>query len=192
MNSIADSVFDSKTKFTYTERFIRTYSLFISLFFLLSVPFAIWFTKEWNFFENLWRILSSPCKIITDYFALGGLGSTLFNVAVCGLLGNLMIFIFKVKANATTLAGYMMLVAHCFFGLNFINMWPPFIGILIYCIVMRKKIADNIHVAFFATALAPFISELLFRYPVGNFDPDRKSTRLNSSHTCRSRMPSSA
>jgi hypothetical protein len=65
----------------------------------------------------------------------------------------------------------MMLVAHCFFGLNFINMWPPFIGVLVYCIVMKKKIADNIHVAFFATALAPFISELLFRYPVGNFDP---------------------
>lgn len=165
-------IVDTKTKYTYNEHFIRIYSLAISLFFLVSVPFAIFYTKEWNFFENLLTILSSPCKIITDYFALGGLGSTLFNVAICGLLGNFMIFIFKVKANATTLAGYMMLVAHCFFGLNFINMWPPFIGILIYCLVMKKKIADNIHVAFFATALAPFISELLFRYPVGNFNPE--------------------
>ena len=171
MNYISNIISEPKTKFTYNEQFIRIYSLLISLFFLLAVPFAVLYTKEWDFFENLLRILSSPCKIITDYFALGGLGSTLFNVAVCGLLGNLMIFAFRVKANATTLAGYMMLVAHCFFGLNFINMWPSFIGVLVYCIVMRKKIADNIHVAFFATALAPFISELLFRYPVGNFDP---------------------
>ena len=161
----------TKTEYSFTEHFIRMYALCISLFFLISVPFAVLYTREWNIFGNLLKIISSPCKIITDYFALGGLGSTLLNVAICGLLGNLMIFIFKVKANATTLAGYMMLVAHCFFGLNFINMWPPFIGVLVYCIVMKKKIADNIHVAFFATALAPFISELLFRYPVGNFDP---------------------
>ena len=171
MSNTVDINVNSKIEYTFNERFIRRYSFFISLFFLLSVPFAIFYTSEWDFFENLLKILTSPCKIITDYFALGGLGSTLFNVAICGLLGNLMILLFKVKANATTLAGYMMLIAHCFFGLNFINMWPPFIGVLVYCLVRKQKIADNIHVAFFATALAPFISELLFRYPVGNFDP---------------------
>ena len=36
---------------------------------------------------------------------------------------------------------------------------------------MKKKISENIHIAFFATALAPFVSEMLFRYSVGNFDP---------------------
>lgn len=160
-----------KTKFTFNERIIRIYTLFISLFFLAAVPIAVFYTKEWDFFENLWRILFSPCKLITDYFALGGLGSTLFNVAVCGLLTNLVIYISRVHANAMTLAGYMLVIAHCFYGLNFINMWPPFIGVIVYCAVMKKKIADNIHIAFFATALAPFISELLFRYPIGNFDP---------------------
>jgi hypothetical protein len=32
---------------------------------------------------------------------------------------------------------------------------------------MKKKISENIHIAFFATALAPFVSEVIFRYPVG-------------------------
>jgi hypothetical protein len=50
-------------------------------------------------------------------------------------------------------------------------MWPPFVGVLLYCKVMKKKVSENIHVAFFATALAPFVSEVLFRYSVGNFDP---------------------
>jgi hypothetical protein len=36
---------------------------------------------------------------------------------------------------------------------------------------MKKKVSENIHIAFFATALAPFVSEVLFRYSVGNFDP---------------------
>ena len=160
-----------KIKFTFTERFIRAYALFISLFILVAVPFAVVYTKEWDFFENLCRILTSPCRLITDYFALGGLGSTLFNVAICGLLTNAVIYAVRVRANATTLAGYILVIAHCFFGLNFINMWPPFLGVLLYCVVMKKSVAENIHIAFFATALAPFISELLFRYPIGNFDP---------------------
>lgn len=160
-----------KVKFTFTERCIRCYTLFISIFILTAVPFAVVYTKEWDFFANLWRILTSPCKLITDYFALGGLGSTLFNVGICGLLTNFIIYISRVRANAITIAGYLLVIAHCFFGLNFLNMWPPFVGVLLYCIVMKRKISENIHIAFFATSLAPFISELLFRYPVGNFDP---------------------
>ena len=75
----------------------------------------------------------------------------------------------RAKANATILAGYMLVVAHCFYGLNFLNMWPPFIGIILYCIVRKKRIGDNIHIAFFSTALAPFVSELCFRYAIENY-----------------------
>ena len=171
MISTVDLNSNKKIKFTFTEQFIRLYALFISAFILISVPFAVLYTKEWDFFANLGRILTSPCKLITDYFALGGLGSTLFNVGICGLLTNITIYLSRVRANAITLAGYLLVIAHCFFGLNFLNMWPPFIGVILYCLVMKKKISENIHIAFFSTALAPFISELLFRYPIGNFDP---------------------
>jgi len=159
-----------KHKSTFSERLIRAYPLFISLFFLIASPIAVLYTKEWDFFDNLWRILTSPSKLVTDYFALGGLGSTLFNAAVCGLFANLVIYVSRAKANATILAGYMLIVAHCFYGLNFINMWPSFLGVLLYCIVLKRPISENIHVAFFSTALAPFVSEVLFRYSIGKFD----------------------
>ena len=170
MSHVSLSAPGADTKPTFNERLIRIYALCISLFFLAAAPIAVLYTKEWDFFENLWRILTSPCKLITDYFALGGLGSTLFNTAVCGLLANLIIYVSKVHTNATTLAGYMLIVAHGFYGLNFLNMWPPFVGVLLYCVIMKKKVAENIHIAFFATALAPFVSEVLFRYSVGHFD----------------------
>ena len=158
----------TETKTTsQNARMIRLYTLFVSLFFLASVPIAVIYAKEWDFFENLWRILTSPSKVLTDYFALGGLGGTLFNVAICGLISNAVIYIFRVKVNAKTLAGYMMVIAHCFYGVNFFNMWPPFLGVIVFCLVRKKKISENIHYAFFATALAPFISEVLFRYPLG-------------------------
>lgn len=156
------------TPSTFNERLIRSYSLFISLFFLLSVPFAVIYTKEWNIFQNLWLIVTSPSKLVTDYFALGGLGSTLLNVSICGLIANAVIYIFKVNANAKTLAGYMLIIAHAFYGLNFLNMWMPFVGVILFCVVMKKKISENIHIAFYATALSPFVSEVLFRYPMGS------------------------
>ena len=153
-----------------SHRLIYLYPFFISLFFLIASPIAILYTKEWDFFANLLRILTSPCKLVTDYFALGGLGSTLFNAAVCGLFTNLIVYLSRAKANATILAGYMLIVAHCFYGLNFLNMWPPFFGILLYCFIMKKKVSENIHIAFFSTALAPFVSELFFRYAIGKYD----------------------
>ena len=149
-----------------SHKLIYLYPFFISLFFLVASPIAVLYTKEWDFFENLVRILTSPSKLVTDYFALGGLGSTFFNAAVCGLCTNLVVYLSRAKANATILAGYMLIVAHCFYGLNFLNMWPPFFGIILYCAVMKKKLADNIHIALFSTALAPFVSELCFRYTI--------------------------
>ena len=65
-----------------SHRLIYFYPFFISLFFLVASPIAVLYTKEWDFFENLLRILTSPSKLVTDYFALGGLGSTLFNAAI--------------------------------------------------------------------------------------------------------------
>ena len=155
-----------------SQRLIYLYPVFISLFFLVATPIAVIYTKEWDFFKNLVRIITSPSKLVTDYFALGGLGSTLFNAAVCGLLTNLIVYLSRAKANATILAGYMLVVAHCFYGLNFLNMWPPFFGILLYCGVMNKKVSENIHIALFSTALAPFVSELCFRYTVENYSLD--------------------
>ena len=154
-------------------KLIRFYPVFVTLFFLIATPIAVVYTKEWDFFDNLARILTSPCELITDYFALGGLGSTFFNAAVCGIIANLMIYVCRAEPNATVLAGYMLVVAHCFYGLNFLNMWPPFFGVLIFCKVMKKRVSEHVHVTFFSTALAPFVSEVLFRYSIGSFDASK-------------------
>ncbi len=152
-----------------TARLIRLYPLLVSLSFLITAPIAAWYTKDWDFIGNLWRILTSPCELVTDYFALGGLASTLLNAAICGLICNLIIYGCHAEAHATVLAGYMLIVAHCFYGLNFLNMWPPLIGVLIFCVVRKQPLRENVHVAFFSTALAPFVSEVLFRYSIGSF-----------------------
>ena len=146
------------------------FAFFISLALFAAVPAALHYTGEYkDFWDNFFRILTSPSKLVTDYFNLGCLASTLFNAALCGFVCNLMILVTKTRANAKTFAAYILVIAHCFYGLNFLNMWPPFIGVLIYCRITKNSIRKNLHITMFSTALSPFISDLLFRYTIGQF-----------------------
>ena len=143
---------------------------FISLLtisFFIATPIAAAVTGVDNeaFFNNLVDIITGPAKLVTDYFALGCLASTLFNTSICALACALILLISRARASSTTFAAFMLVIAHCFYGLNFINMWPPFIGVAVYCLVTKKSFGKNLHIAMFSTALAPFISDFLFFYP---------------------------
>ena len=141
----------------------------LTLSFFVAVPIAAYVTgtSGEQFWANVADILTGPSKLVTDYFALGCLASSLFNAGVCGLICNAILLICRVQANSTTFAAYMLIIAHCFYGLNFVNMWPPFVGVLIYCIITKRSFGKNLHVAMFSTALAPFFSDFLFYYPPG-------------------------
>ena len=148
----------------------KCFIILLNLSFFIAAPIAKAVTGVSNadFWRNWWTLQTGPSKLVTDYFSLGDLSSTLFNAAVCGLACTLIITISRARANSTTFAAYILVIAHCFYGLNFINMWPPFIGVLTYCIVTKRSPRDNLHIAMFSTALAPFISDFLFFYPPGS------------------------
>ncbi|MBQ9746253.1 MAG: DUF1576 domain-containing protein [Clostridia bacterium] len=144
---------------------IYLYTLFWSLAFLLCVPIACICSGEgWEIFYNFYLILITPCSLITDYFNIGSMASTFLNAALCGIACNLMILYSRARAQARILAGYFLVIAHCFYGLNFLNMWPTVLGVYVYCKITHKRFAENVHTAMFSTALAPFISDFLFRY----------------------------
>ena len=151
-----------------TGSVIYYYTLFWSVSFLVCTPIACIFSGEGlDIFRNFVTILISPCNLITDYFNIGGLGSTFLNVGLCALACNLMMYFSHARVNARILAGYFLVTAHCFYGLNFLNMWPTLMGVYLYCRVTGKRFADNLHTAMFSTALAPFVSDFLFRYTLG-------------------------
>lgn len=144
------------------------YMLSWSLAFLLCAPIACIYTEEGlDIFKGFYYIITSPANLITDYFNVGGIGATFLNVALCGLSCNVMVRRSGAKPNSRILAGYFLVIAHCFYGLNFLNMWPTVLGVFLYCRITDRKFADNLHTAMFSTALAPFVSDFLFRYTVG-------------------------
>ena len=155
----------AKENSTAFKRFIILLNL--SFFIATPIAMAVSGVRGELFWSNFQSILTGPSKLVTDYFSLGCLASTLFNAGLCGLACTLIITLSRARASSTTFAAYLLVIAHCFYGLNFINMWPPFIGVLVYCRLKKTSIRDNLHIAMFSTALAPFISDFLFFYPPG-------------------------
>lgn len=147
--------------------YIKAACLFISLALLLACPVAAIYIDCWDrIWVDLYQILTMPSPLVTDYYNLGNLASTFLNAGICGLSCTLIMIINKTNCPPSFLAGYFLVIAHCFYGLNFLNMWPPMIGIYLFCKVMKIHFNQNLDMAMFATAFGPFISEMLFRYHV--------------------------
>ena len=146
---------------------ICIYSLAVSLVLILASAVGAFITGEGGYevAQGFLRILFSPARNMPDYFALGGLSATCLNAGLCGLACSLFIAIARTPAKSNALAGFFLVIAHGFYGLNFLNMWPCFFGVIVHCFVRKLSVGENLSKAMFATALAPFISEFLFSYP---------------------------
>lgn len=154
------------------SRSTKAVALFFSLAFLAAVPCAAIYTGELReVLPGFLRLLNSPAKLVTDYFLLGNLPAAFLNAGLCGLAFAALMYVLDADAGITEFAGYFLVVAHCFYGLNLLNMWFPVIGVFVFCKVMKIRTRDNMGMAMFSTAFGPFMSELLHRYPLVEKNP---------------------
>ena len=141
----------------------------LSIFFLAAAVGTAVYGGDWEqVYKGFVRIIGSPSALITDYFKVGGLSATLFNAGLCTFACCCIVRILKCRLSSSFFASYILLLAHCFYGMNLLNIWPCFIGVALYYHHIKKNIRDHIHIAIFSMAFAPLISELLFRYPLGD------------------------
>ncbi len=153
-----------KQSFTNSQ-IINGVALGFSIAFFLAAAAAAVYAREWRHTLIDWQhLMTAPCPLITDYIALGGLSSAFLNAGACGLSCALFMIFLKGESRANTLAGYFLVVGHCFYGLNFLNMWPCFLAPFLYLRLKKLSFKKNLHICMFATAFSPFISEFLFRY----------------------------
>ncbi len=116
---------------------------------------------------GLWRIITKPSLLTKDYFALeiGSISGAFLNAALVGAVCCLMMYLPGAVAGSGTVAAYMLTVGFCFFGINVLNIWPFILGTFVYSLLRKQPFAKSINFAMFSTALAPLVSEVLFRYP---------------------------
>ena len=142
--------------------FLKLFFLFMSLCFLIAAPLM---PDRNTMFSGFARILTSTCRISTNYFALGGYAATFLNMGVVGLFCLALCCLPGAKlVNATTLA-FLLTVGFAGWGMNVVNMIPTVLGVCLYCLVKKEKLGAQVNAMMFSTGIAPLLSELLFRYP---------------------------
>ena len=149
-------------------------SLFFTCFSLSFVIAAFLMPDRADMLSGLLRIVSSPTLSSTNFFSLGGYGATFLNM---GLVGLICTAFYRLPGEKPSHAATLVTILTTGFGswgIHIVNMWPTMLGVMLHCLVRRKPIGAQSNAILFSTGLAPFISELMIRYPspdVGGFTP---------------------
>ena len=151
-----------KIKALSESNFLKLFFGFITLAFLIG---AVCMPDRKEMFSGLLTIITQPAKISTNYFALGGLSATFLNMGlVCAICLGLFCIPGAKANNGSTLA-FLLTAGFGSWGINVLNIWPTFLGVVLYSIVKKEKVSANVNAMLFSTGIAPLISELLLRYP---------------------------
>lgn len=145
-------------------KIIRFFLLASSAAFLIAAGLA---PDRGEMMTGLARILMSPAQLTKDYFAVGSVSGTFLNVSLVGFVCAAMTCLPGAAVNGLTVAAYFLTTGFSFWGINFLNMWPFFLGVMVHALVKGEPFPKYVNLAMFSTALCPLASELLLRYPGG-------------------------
>jgi len=106
-------------------------------------------------------IFQEPDFLITDYIALGGMGSAFVNAGLVTLICIFLIYLLKMDINGNTIASVFLMMGFSLFGKNIINIWAIILGVALFARYHRHHMSRYIHVAFYGTSLSPIITQLV-------------------------------
>lgn len=115
--------------------------------------------------RGLLAILTAPAQLTVDAFLVGTTGGAFLNAGLVGLACTAVFAVSGAALGGVSLMAYFLTVGFSFFGMNLLNIWPCILGTWLYTRAAREPFAGQVNIAVFSTALSPFVSEALFRYP---------------------------
>lgn len=136
-------------------------TLLILVFFVIFFIYTHFIYNE-NILKGLKNIMESQSILITDFLVVGGIGGGFLNAFLILFLNFFIIKILKIKVSGIVLASLFTVFGFSFFGKNILNILPIYIGGIIYSKYEGIPFRDIFIRVSFATALAPFISEIAF------------------------------
>ena len=139
--------------------------LFFACFSMSFIIAAFFMPDRAQMLPGLLRIVSSPTKASTNFFSLGGYAATFLNM---GLVGSICTLLYCLPGHRPSHAATLVTILTTGFdswGIHIVNMWPTMLGVILHCIVKRQRIGSHSNAILFSTGLAPFMSELMVRYP---------------------------
>ena len=140
-------------------------TLFFTCFSLSFLIAAFLMPDRAQMLPGLLRIVSSPTLSSTNFFSLGGYAATFLNMGLVGLICTALYCTPGRQANNAATLVTLLTVGFGSWGIHVLNIWPTIIGVAIHCIVKGEKLGSRTNAMLFTTGLAPFMSELMVRYP---------------------------
>ncbi len=144
------------------SKFLKLFFAFFSLCFLVA---SVCMPDRDKIFWGLWQILSQPSKVSTNYFYVGGYAATFLNMGLVSAICTLLYVLLKAKATNVSTLAVILTVGFGSWGINILNIWPTFLGVVLYCLVKKEKLGANVNAMLFSTGIAPLITDLMIRYP---------------------------
>ena len=142
--------------------FLKLFFFFFSSSFLIA---AFFMPDRAQMLSGLLKIISQPSKGSTNCFSIGGFSATFLNMALIGYICTALYCIPGEKPNHAATLATILTTGFGAWGINILNMWPTMLGVVLHAVVRKEKIGDHTNQMLFSTGLAPFMSELMVRYP---------------------------
>ena len=114
---------------------------------------------------GLLRIITMPTLSSTNAFYIGGYAATFLNMGLLGLICSALYSIPGDKPNHEAVLVTILTIGFGSWGIHILNIWPTMLGVVVYCLVKKEPMGNYTNLMMLTTGLAPFISEILVRYP---------------------------
>ncbi len=139
-----------------------------AVFWLFTLAFllaALLSPDRLQLWSGLKAIYTTPAQVTKDYFEVGSVSATFFNAFLVSLLCALLYQLPGAVANGVSFIGYGLTVGFCFWGMNVLNVIPCMLGVGLYCLIKKEKLATNVNFCLFSTGIAPIVTDMFLRYP---------------------------
>ena len=146
-----------------SERAFLIYFFFIFSSFFLAAAFFM--PDRADMLPGLLRIIQNPTLSSTNAFSIGGYAATFLNMGLLGIICSVLYSIPGDKPDHEAVLVTLLTIGFGSWGIHILNIWPTMMGVVLYCIVKKEPFGNYTIKMILTTGLAPFISEILVRYP---------------------------
>ena len=151
-----------KIKDLNESSFLKLLFTCVGILFLVA---AVCMPDRSTMLSGFGAILASPAKVSTNYFSVGGFAATFLNMGLVALVMAGLFHFTKTTVNNVSTLAFLLTLGFCSWGINLLNMWFTMLGVVVANLIKKEKFYANVNAMLFTTGVAPFISELLVRYP---------------------------
>ena len=152
----------NKVKNMSESAFLKLVFAFLTVSCLIA---AVCMPDRGEMFSGLWKIVSLPSKLTSNYFAVGGYAATFLNMALVGACCLGLFCGFKAKPNNASTLAFILTLGFGSWGINVLNIWFSIFGVMLYGLVKKEAMGGLVNAMLFSTGIAPLITDLMIRYP---------------------------